>query len=1154
MTLRSPGFVLRLHQRVLRLVALAACLLPLALPGAENVKKAFDLPADRAETALKRFAAQSGVEVLFTTDTVASVRTTAVKGEYAPADALRRLLAGTALVAKIDNGTGTFLVVRAQPAESPKAPAAPRADRASARLAAKPNEGATSSANEAPSTNANASVGSGTIIGRVSNSATNDFLFGAIVSIDGKALQTTTDRSGEFTLNVPAGTHSIVASFTGLNPIQRTIEVATGAIATQDFALTADIYQLEKYVVAGVREGQAAAIQNQRQAMNSKTVAAIDAFGNPGTAVGELLQRLAGVSVDIGGNGEPGTIYIRGMNQSFSSMMLDGNPLAVTDGQTVAGSYVYLGQVSSSTLESLEIIKAPLPETDGNAISGYINLRTRRAFDRAPGRRIGLAVGTRWSDINQDASVPGKDRPKFDLLSMDYSEVFSVFGAKNNLGVTASMNFTSGGNYVHEAGPALQLAANNALFVAPPTAGAELQPLLRGWSAGAWNNNAANNYAKSFGLNVDYKLSPNTTVYLKSTANNTRTDSGAYPSYFRWRVDVPQAAASFVAGSTYDVVTTNAVGTASVESVLYIRESEAYTFAGGVEQKFFDRSMKLTIDGSYNRNRSTYPAINEVKAQVTGVGFRIDRRGQDPWLPLITQTAGPNWSDPASYTIVPSQPAGSRVIVFNTPAARSSLQADLQKDFATTIPAYLKIGAKRATNAVSSKRKINYYTYSGPPTTPANGGITPFVGYNIKMGEGQYGPFPFLQTPTTGLPNDLWNNPANFTQTPTQVYQTILDSKGTHSEIKEEILAGYVQGQIKLKRLRVLGGVRFEQTEPSGASNTRRSITTGPEANNFNAALSLAENIARAEANWPTYARQHAKYDNVFPGLHLVYDIGTGLQARASYNVSITRPGGAQLLPNFNVNDAARTISRGNVELQPYTSDNFEAALQYYFEPVGMFSAGVFLKEISNYFRSLGSTIPAGADNGFDGQYAGYTLNMARNVGDARIRGIELSYAQQYTFLPGWLKGLGSYANFTYLETKGNFGGLTTVTQLANFTPRTYNAGLTYRGRGFELRLLGNYRGKTYIQTLTAGSATASGTGTGGIIGPRVFDLFNDERLLVDFKAQYSINRTYSLYLDVYNLAGEWSFERVFDAYGRENTFQAQANGRVFHAGVKARF
>src|SRR5688500_4822060 len=108
-------FFCPVRRRRLAATALVAFTFQLAVLGTDATKKRFDLPADRAENALKRFVAQYGVEVLFTTETVSSVRTAAVKGEFAPADALRRLLTGTTLVAKIDHGTGTFLVVRAQP-------------------------------------------------------------------------------------------------------------------------------------------------------------------------------------------------------------------------------------------------------------------------------------------------------------------------------------------------------------------------------------------------------------------------------------------------------------------------------------------------------------------------------------------------------------------------------------------------------------------------------------------------------------------------------------------------------------------------------------------------------------------------------------------------------------------------------------------------------------------------------------------------------------------------------------------------------------------------------------------------------------------------------------------------------------------------------
>jgi outer membrane receptor protein involved in Fe transport len=92
---------------------------------------------------------------------------------------------------------------------------------------------------------------------------------------------------------------------------------------------------------------------------------------------------MPGVAVDLSGGGETGAIYVRGMNQSFGTMSIDGNQMPVSDGQTVGGKYVYLGQVAAGNVESVELIKAALPEMDGNAISGYLNLRTKRAFDRA---------------------------------------------------------------------------------------------------------------------------------------------------------------------------------------------------------------------------------------------------------------------------------------------------------------------------------------------------------------------------------------------------------------------------------------------------------------------------------------------------------------------------------------------------------------------------------------------------------------------------------------------------------------------------------------------------------------------------------------------------------------------------------------------------
>jgi outer membrane receptor protein involved in Fe transport len=145
---------------------------------------------------------------------------------------------------------------------------------------------------------------------------------------------------------------------------------------------------------------------------------------------------------------------------------------------------------------------------------------------------------------------------------------------------------------------------------------------------------------------------------------------------------------------------------------------------------------------------------------------------------------------------------------------------------------------------------------------------------------------------------------------------------------------------------------------------------------------------------------------------------------RASYNLSITRPAVGSLLPTTNVNEDTRIITTGNPQLRPYTSDNFEVAVQRYFEPIGLLEVSAFLKEISNYTRTIDGVVPEGADNGFEGQFTGFTLRRQQNTGGARIRGVEVSYQQQYTFLPGPWRGLGSFAKIFKVKKTGFIGPL----------------------------------------------------------------------------------------------------------------------------------
>ncbi|MDR1279862.1 MAG: STN domain-containing protein, partial [Opitutaceae bacterium] len=122
-----PGF---LHVHALLVGALLAmCALPgLAFAG-EDVRRHYDIPADSAASAFRRFSDISGKEILFASETVRGIRTKSVKGDYTAKQAIDLMLADTGLVAVQDKTIGGFAIQRtSSPAPGKTSAGEPRAN------------------------------------------------------------------------------------------------------------------------------------------------------------------------------------------------------------------------------------------------------------------------------------------------------------------------------------------------------------------------------------------------------------------------------------------------------------------------------------------------------------------------------------------------------------------------------------------------------------------------------------------------------------------------------------------------------------------------------------------------------------------------------------------------------------------------------------------------------------------------------------------------------------------------------------------------------------------------------------------------------------------------------------------------------------------
>ncbi|MBI5692212.1 MAG: TonB-dependent receptor [Verrucomicrobia bacterium] len=966
---------------------------------------------------------------------------------------------------------------------------------------------------------------SGRVTGVVTNRATGDLLADAVVTVEGGAATTTSERAGNYSLSLPPGKYTLVVHYVGLDSARVPVTIEAERTTVADIALTSEVYVLDPVAVKGIREGNALAIQQQRQSMNVKTTVATDVFGNPAANPGELAQRLPGVAVDIIGS-EVRSVYVRGMAPGFAQLTIDGDRMASSAG-TSGGRDVQIEQLGTGNIQQVELIKAPTPEMDANAIGGYLNLVARRSFD-SPRRQIGLTTGVLWRKRGFSGS-PFQDRADgLDLLALTFSDAYGVWGGKRNLGIAFNFNFRRSATTQDEMGPGA-LTGPAAAWLNPLGA----QPLQRVFGTGDFGYKAD---SRNSGLAVDYKVSDTSIVYAKLQINSNYQ----YQQYFRPTVGNSAAtAASFTPDSTFlrTVMLPATAVTADVESSDFTKKALNWFLSGGSEHKIFQGAGLLSLRGSYSHANINYPAWIRLHSIARGIGFQLDRSRAEQWFPEFTQTAGPALTEPASYNLT-SYTRQS----YKAPNDLYGGRVDYKHVFRTARPLFVKLGLKYDSDERAPNQQYSQRTWVGADGAPntSDDSMAPYAVVSYRQSDGRYGPFPFANIPGSGGKGDTLAVPSSYWgRTAADAYTDYVNSQLNDVKLRERIGAAYVQANLQLGRLRVLGGIRMEETKTRGTAWVRNtSASWGGNSvggANLDPAV-VAANEARAARSFVRRETAEGKYRNVFPGLHFVYEPFESLLLRASYNKSITRPPTANLLPSIteNPDSTPPTITLGNPNLRPYTADNFELGIEKYFEPVGVVSVNVFRKNISNYFRSFVRDLGAG---GLDGQgaYANYRLSQALNIGQARIQGVELRYDQQFSFLPGFWRGFGLNSNFTYLETEGDFGGVTTTRLLAGFRPRSGNAGLSYRGKGLLATLLVNWSDRFFFNEPATG-----------------FRIFNQRRTFLDLKLQYRLNPRYELFWDTFNLADEAAREEVSED-GRLYTFRTR-QGISFVAGIRARF
>jgi iron complex outermembrane receptor protein len=407
--------------------------------------------------------------------------------------------------------------------------------------------------------------------------------------------------------------------------------------------------------------------------------------------------------------------------------------------------------------------------------------------------------------------------------------------------------------------------------------------------------------------------------------------------------------------------------------------------------------------------------------------------------------------------------------------------------------------------------------------------------FNFAPFDGRYARRPFLSVDR--IVEHKKDNPNLWTENLALKTQNMLTGR---QDLSERVSSAYVQGSSRIAKLHLLGGVRVERTDVKGEGSLQQ-VTPEERARRaaWVGAVTPDEAVRRVQAEFGQRRTAESDYVDVLPGIHFNYHFNRHAIARASFTTGLARPDPGNLMPLDLVNDEAQTVRFNNTELSPQRGQNFDLSLEYYFEPAGLISVGAFYKEIDQFiYNATGQVIGSGQDNGFNGQYVGYTLTSQRNGGFAKVKGLEASYQQQFNFLPGWLKGFGAFANYTKLETEGDYGVIGDVRSSASipgFVPEAANAGISYIKGKISLRLHYGYNSERLI----AFNANPD---------LRRWEL---ESHRLDLKAKYFWRRALSFYADVYNLTKNNQRERFGSQVAR---FLQDRYDPQLHFGIEGRF
>ena len=278
------------------------------------------------------------------------------------------------------------------------------------------------------------------------------------------------------------------------------------------------------------------------------------------------------------------------------------------------------------------------------------------------------------------------------------------------------------------------------------------------------------------------------------------------------------------------------------------------------------------------------------------------------------------------------------------------------------------------------------------------------------------------------------------------------------------------------ERLRVVAGLRYEDTQLSALGNSV--VVNG-------AAFEVQPN------------RASNRYDQIFPGLHLQYELTPDLTLFGSSTKTIKRPSFSYTAP-FRVLDVEDSeITEGTPGLRATLYQNYNVALDYQPNKEFLVSGSVFYRDITDPVYREREQLTTG-------EFAGFELRQLRNGDPSSQYGARVMVQHDLGSLAAKLEPWSWSFAYSYRDSEAAYPQRPGETlPLIGSATNHIDTSVSFRGDKSYVQLGVDYRSESFFGV--------------GETGP-FQDRYSPERVLLNLKAEHKINAKLTAFIDWKNL------------------------------------